>query len=130
MRANEFMHEDYLKLKEVEAGGDDMGASVVTLLSMLRNRAQETNANPVMKTQSFLKLVQNMGHKNFGFADLVAANTDNEAVKNLLADCNKDEITLKTDQGEDEQPGAEAGEQGPTNPQKTVSAMAKSAAGV
>ena len=123
------MHEDYLKLKEVDSG-DDMSASVVTLLSMLRNRAQETNADPTMNTTSFIKLVQKDGYREFDWSILKGMWEKDESIKNLLADCNHDKITLKTDQGEDEQPDAEAGEQGPTNPQKTVSSMAKSAAGI
>ena len=115
------MPEEYLKIKEADTPAeDDMAASLVSMLQYLKQRAEENNANPIVKTKSLLALVQNTGYKNFGYADLVAAN-ELPMIKNLIKSFNRIEVELllhSEDSQDNDEPSADQQE-------KTVNRMAK-----
>ena len=115
------MPEEYLKIKEADTPAeDDMAARLVSMLQYLKQRAEENNANPIVKTKSLLALVQNTGYKNFGYADLVAAN-ELPMIKNLIKSFNRIEVELllhSEDSQDNDEPSADQQE-------KTVNRMAK-----
>jgi len=115
-----------LKIKEDEAGGDDMAANIVTLLQFLKNRSEESQSSPKISTDSFIKLVQNTGYKNFGYDDLVAAN-EIPTVKNLIKSFNEHEVVINLRGTTDTTSVVNKRKQ---DPESTVKSMANRAASV
>ncbi len=126
MRFNEFMPSSYIK--EDSADGEDLAASIATMLQFLRQRASVDGSSPSIKTSSFISLVQKAGHESFCYQDLVVANSS-PLVKNLVKSFNKDSITLRTENDE-EADIADNDVPAETEQETTVSQMAKRASGI
>lgn len=67
---------------------------LATVLSFLSNRIQDEDSDPKMSTQSLINMVKNSG-AYFDYDALVNAYENDDAVKHLIKDFNKDEITLR-----------------------------------
>jgi len=104
--------------------GDQQNANLVTALTLLKGRNKDSGQNAPLQTQSVINLVRH-SDPNFNYDSLVAANNSNDAVKNLIKDMNQDEITLKSDQEDDESIENDVTKKGGNT--NTVANMAKSA---
>ena len=99
-----------MKIREVITEGSN--ASLVTALELLKGKMSSIN------TDSLIRMVQNTGIP-FNYQALASAVDSDDAVKQIIKNFNKDEVTFNT--GEDEQPGAVSDEG------NTVEKMAKRA---
>jgi hypothetical protein len=77
-----------------EFSDDNMDSGLVTVLSFLANRAEDSSAPAKMSTQSVINMVSNSG-SYFDYDALAAAYEEDPTVKNLIKDFNKDTITLR-----------------------------------
>jgi hypothetical protein len=124
MRVNEIIRED---VSAEEQLGDSSVSNLIPVLMFLRKRSEDKGITPKLRTNSLIQLVQNAGDASFSYPTLAAAYEGNEAVKELIADFNQDEITLTTDldSAEDAHDDAEEGKE--RDPQQVVASMAKKA---
>ena len=112
----------------------DGDANLVTILQFLRNRSHNKKLTPVISTQSLINMVKNQGGSEwFTYDNLVAAQENNPAVHELIKNLDKEKVTLngfgdETDASEVDQAEAAQNHASVSDPQKTVSAMAKRAA--
>ena len=121
MRLNEFIH----------SPKNTPESNLTTALELIRNRYKDQDTAPKISTQSLINLVLNTD-KTFDYDALVAANTNNPALKNIIKSYNKDYIELWP-AGEDNDSSATVENPkdqniDPNAPVDTVSNMAKSAA--
>ena len=121
MRLNEFIH----------SPKNTPESNLTTALELIRNRYKDQDTAPKISTQSLINLVLNTD-KTFVYDSLVAANTNNPALKNIIKSYNKDYIELWP-AGEDNDSSATVENPkdqniDPNAPVDTVSNMAKSAA--
>ena len=121
MRLNEFIH----------SPKNTPESNLTTALELIRNRYKDQDTAPKISTQSLINLVLNTD-KTFDYDALVAANTNNPALKNIIKSYNKDYIELWP-AGEDNDSSATVEnpkdqDVDPNAPVDTVSNMAKSAA--
>jgi len=72
--------------------------NLITVLNHLINRNDEEGGSSTINTGSLINMVSNTGSM-FSYDALVAAYETNPAVKNLISNFSKDEVTLS---GEDE----------------------------
>lgn len=77
-----------------EFSDDNMDSGLVTVLSFLANRAEDSDAPAKMSTQSVINMVSNSG-SYFDYDALVSAYESDPTVKNLIKEFNKDTITLR-----------------------------------
>lgn len=77
-----------------EFSDDNMDSGLVTVLSFLANRAEDSSAPAKMSTQSVINMVSNSG-SYFDYDALAAAYEDDPTVKNLIKSFDKDTITLR-----------------------------------
>ena len=105
-------------------------SNLTTALELIRHRYKDKKQPPKISTQSLINLVLNTD-KTFDYDALVAANTNNPALKNLIKSYNKDYIELLPP-GEDADTDATTTNtpdgQATQAPVDTVSNMAKRAA--
>jgi len=106
-------------------------SNLTTALELIRHRYKDKKQPPKISTQSLINLVLNTD-KTFDYDALVAANTNNPALKNLIKSYNKDYIELRP-AGEDNDSSATVEnpkdqDADPNAPVDTVSNMAKQAA--
>ena len=106
-------------------------SNLTTALELIRHRYKDEKQPPKISTQSLINLVLNTD-KTFDYDALVAANTNNPALKNLIKSYNKDYIELRP-AGEDNDSSATVEnpkdqDVDPNAPVDTVSNMAKQAA--
>ena len=120
MRLNEFTH----------SPTNTPESNLTTALELIRHRYKDKKQPPKISTQSLINLVLNTD-KTFDYDALVAANTNNPALKNLIKSYNKDYIELlpagedaDTDATTTNTPDGEATQA----PVDTVANMAKRAA--
>jgi len=126
MRFNEFaVKEEYLKVKEDDDQSAQLAAVLVSVLQFIKGRAEDQNAPAKINTQSLINLVKNVGHPNFGYADLVDAHEQMDTVKNMIKSFNKDEVILRSD--DDEEDEEQVADTPAQSPEDTVDSMAKSA---
>jgi hypothetical protein len=111
-------------------------ANLVTTLQFLRNRSHNKGLTPIISTQSLINMVRNQGGSEyFTYDNLIAAQDRNSAVAELIKNIDKQQVTLQPfgdemDAAEVDKAEAEKESSGPSkDPEKTVSAMAKRAAG-
>ena len=121
MRLNEFTH----------GPTNTPESNLTTALELIRHRYKDKKQPPKISTQSLINLVLNTD-KTFDYDALVAANTNNPALKNLIKSYNKDYIELRP-AGEDNDSSATVEnpkdqDVDPNAPVDTVSNMAKQAA--
>lgn len=121
MRLNEFLH----------SPTNTPESNLTTALELIRHRYKDKKQPPKISTQSLINLVLNTD-KTFDYDALVAANTNNPALQNLIKSYNKDYIELRP-AGEDNDSSATVENPkdqnvDPNAPVDTVSNMAKSAA--
>lgn len=102
-------------------------SNLVTALELLQNRYKNSDKPPRISTQSLINLVLNTD-KNFDYQALVAANENNEAVRNLIKTFNKEYVELASDSGNNEAPTTNVGSNSKTGQPDTVDSMAKRAA--
>jgi hypothetical protein len=106
-------------------------SNLTTALELIRHRYKDKKQPPKISTQSLINLVLNTD-KTFDYDALVAANTNNPALQNLIKSYNKDYIELRP-AGEDNDSSATVEnpkdtDVDPNAPVDTVSNMAKQAA--
>jgi len=121
VRLNEFIH----------SPKNTPESNLTTALELIRNRYKDQDTAPKISTKSLINLVLNTD-KTFDYDALVAANTNNPALKNIIKSYNKDYIELWP-AGEDNDSSATVENPkdqniDPNAPVDTVSNMAKSAA--
>jgi len=69
-------------------------ANLVTALELIRNRYKDLPTPAKIRTQSLINMVTNTD-RTFDYDALVAANSDNPAVKNLIKSFNRDSVELQ-----------------------------------
>ena len=121
MRLDEFIH----------SPKNTPESNLTTALELIRHRYKDKKQPPKISTQSLINLVLNTD-KTFDYDALVAANTNNPALQNLIKSYNKDYIELRP-AGEDNDSSATVEnpkdqDVDPNAPVDTVSNMAKQAA--
>ena len=121
MRLDEFVH----------SPKNTPESNLTTALELIRHRYKDKKQPPKISTQSLINLVLNTD-KTFDYDALVAANTNNPALQNLIKSYNKDYIELRP-AGEDNDSSATVEnpkdqDADPNAPVDTVSNMAKQAA--
>ena len=105
-------------------------SNLTTALELIRHRYKDKKQPPKISTQSLINLVLNTD-KTFDYDALVAANTNNPALKNLIKSYNKDYIELQTAGDEDATDATTTNTPSgdtTTAPVDTVANMAKQAA--
>lgn len=120
MRAWDFIKEDEDNQDSGEYG------NIVTALNLLHNKVVDGELKSEIPTQMVIRYVKNTGINSFTYQDLIAANEAEPAVKALVKNITPETIKFTTDSTErvsnpDEFTAAA------TNPEQTVSNMAKSA---
>ena len=111
-----------MRITEIESQSTtEKKGALVTLLNMMKSKADARNTGVKISIDSLNKLMQNLGH-SISYAELNNLVKSNDAVDTLIADYNQEFITLATndtiDQPDDEfEPGN----------QDTVKQMAKRA---
>jgi hypothetical protein len=119
-----------MRIDEVSGPAGDN--NLVTILQFLRSRAHNKKLTPVISTQSLINMVKNQGGSEyFTFDNLLKAQEMNPAIRELIKNIDRNEVTLngfgdETDASEVDQANAQ-GDKSTADPQKTVKAMAKSA---
>ena len=118
MRLNEFTH----------GPTNTPESNLTTALELIQHRYKDKEQSPKVSTQSIINLVRNTD-RTFDYEALVQANENNPAVKNLIKTFNKDYVELNTvNDGEDEAPTTNVGDEVTQAPVDTVANMAKRAA--
>lgn len=140
MRIREIIFEDDnpYEMSAIEDEADTRGdASLLTVLELLRNEAEESDAvTPRVKVDTVINRVRNIpGNEGFNYANLEAAKDHNDTVKAMVKDIKDDEktgekyvyLTPAESAIDDSDPlGAASAPAG--DPSKIVSSMAKRAA--
>lgn len=111
-----------MRITEIESQVEtEKKGALITLLNMLKTKADTRKTGSKISIESLGKLMQNLGH-GINYAEIDKLVKSNDAIDNLIADYNQDFITLQTantiDQTSDE---FKAGNQ------DTVKSMAKRA---
>lgn len=118
MRASDFLLED--------DEPSDQYANVVTVLELVQEKVRNGELDDELPTQIIIRLIQNTGISNFKFDDLIAANEANKSMKNIVKNITQDKISFVKDIGQSVT-NAQDVTAAATNPEQTVSDMAKSA---
>jgi hypothetical protein len=118
VRASDFLLED--------DEPSDQYANIVTVLDLVQEKVRNGELSDELPTQFIIRLIRNTGISSFSYADLIAANEDNESMKNIVKNITPTKISFVKDIGQ-----SVANTQDVTaaaaNPEQTVSDMAKSA---
>ncbi len=118
MRLNEFIH----------GPTNTPESNLTTALELIQHRYKDKEQSPKVSTQSIINLVRNTD-RTFDYEALVQANETNPAVKNLIKTFNKDYVELNTvNDGEEDAPTTNVGDETTDAPVDTVANMAKRAA--
>jgi hypothetical protein len=103
-------------------------SNLVTALELIQHRYKDKDKVPNVSTQSLINLVRNTD-RTFDYDALINANENNPAVKTLIKSFNKDIVELNpVNDGEEQEPTTNIGDETTQAPVDTVSNMAKSAA--
>jgi hypothetical protein len=104
----------------------DLYANVVTALSLMQNQIKDKKLKAEIPTDMVLRYIRNTGMAGFSYQDLVAANSQEPAMKSIVKNITPDTVTVNTDTAADvENPDELA--QAVDNPEQVVSNMAKDA---
>lgn len=120
MRFSEIIREGSKEQKSIDN-------NVVTALNLIQNRIIDQNLEPNIPVPVVLKYIQNTGLPGFSYNDLITANEDEPAIKNIIKNITPDGIVFVTDTATDRVVNTQDTATGATNPEQTVSNMAKSA---
>lgn len=71
--------------------------ALLTVLNYLRQTEREADGSGNYDTKSLVAMVRKNGAPSFEYANLVNAYENNESVKNLIKNINKDTVELKLD---------------------------------
>lgn len=112
--------------KPLREDNEHTGALLSVLNYLLKN-AEDKDADGKFKMSSLISRVRNAGAKTFEYGNFVNAYQNNETVKNLVSNYNKEYITLNLDRDENQTTGTVGDED---NQQKTVAKMAKKATNI
>jgi hypothetical protein len=143
MKIFEIINEDVSAEEQLGGGDHNLSANLMPVLQFLKNRSEDKELAPKLRTDSLIQLVKNAGDTTFNYQALVTAHENDDAVKEMIKSFNEDEIILKSDfdrsgsssdsGGEthgDDSSDEEGGQHGgPEDPTVTVDKMAKRAAG-
>ena len=101
-------------------------ANIVTALDLIRNRIRDENLSPEIPINVVLRFIQNTGIPGFSYHDLITANEEIDAIKNIVKNITSDHVTFTTD-SKPSVANAQDYEGSVDNPEQTVSNMAKAA---
>ena len=118
MRAADFLLED--------DEHSDQYANIVTVLNLVQEKVRSGELSDELPTQFIIRLIQNTGVSSFSYDDLIAANEDNESMKNIVKNITPTKISFVKDIGQSVA-NAQDVTAAAANPEQTVSDMAKSA---
>ena len=118
MRAVEFLLED--------DEPSDQYANIVTALDLAKEKVRNGELSDELPTQFIIRLSCSTGVSSFSYDDLIAANEDNESMKNIVKNITPTKITFVKDIGQSVA-NAQDMTVAAANPEQTVSDMAKSA---
>ena len=118
MRAADFLLED--------DEPSDQYANIVTVLNLVQEKVRSGELSDELPTQFIIRLIQNTGVSSFSYDDLIAANEDNESMKNIVKNITPTKISFVKDIGQSVA-NAQDVTAASANPEQTVSDMAKSA---
>ena len=76
MRASDFLFED--------DEPSDQYANIVTALNLVQEKVRSGELSDELPTQFIIRLIRNTGISSFSYEDLIAANEDNESMKNIV----------------------------------------------
>lgn len=113
-------------IREDLDNADDNTAKIVTALDLILNRIKEENLVYEIPVNVVLKFIQNTGIPGFSYHDLITANENNPAMKNLVKNITPDHVTFVSDV-EPSITNSQEYEGSVDNPEQTVSNMAKAA---
>jgi len=118
VRASDFLLEDNEP--------SDQYANIVTVLDLVQEKVRNGELSDELPTQLIIRLIRNTGVSSFSYDDLIAANEDNESMKNIVKNITPTKITFVKDIGQSVA-NAQDMTVAAANPEQTVSDMAKSA---
>jgi len=118
VRASDFLLED--------DEPSDQYANIVTVLDLVQEKVRSGELSDGLPTQFIIRLIQNTGVSSFSYDDLIAANEDNESMKNIVKNITPTKISFVKDIGQSVA-NAQDVTAASANPEQTVSDMAKSA---
>jgi len=118
VRASDFLLED--------DEPSDQYANIVTVLNLVQEKVRSGELSDELPTQFIIRLIQNTGVSSFSYDDLIAANEDNESMKNIVKNITPTKISFVKDIGQSVA-NAQDVTAAAANPEQTVSDMAKSA---
>jgi cystathionine beta-lyase family protein involved in aluminum resistance len=121
MRANDF-------LDTVNEDGD-VHSNVITALSLIKSKIDQGELKSKLPVQFVVRLIQNTGASSFSLEDLMAANDEIPAMKNIIKQITPNEIVFVTHSYSNVSNTQDSESSGTSvdNPAQTVSNMAKSA---
>ena len=122
MRAREFVLEADQSSQDINQFSD-----VLMVLGQIQRELKEKNLPPEVPTELILQYVQNAGLKTFDYDDLVNANEDIPAVKEILKNITPEKVSFNTKDSESVKNSQDYSKDAVSNPEQTVSSMAKSA---
>jgi hypothetical protein len=112
-----------MRITEIESQTEtEKKGALVTLLNMLKAKANTANTGSKISIESLGKLMQNLGY-SIGYNEIDSLVKSSNAIKNLVADYNEQFVTLATDDTIDQ-----ASDDFEPGNQDTVKKMAKRAA--
>jgi len=85
-----------MRIAEVESQIEtEKKGALVTLLNMLKSKADARETGSKISIESLGKLMQNLGY-NIGYSELDSLVKSSDTVRNLIADYNEQFVTLAT----------------------------------
>lgn len=102
-------------------------ANIATTLQLLKNRINDQGLKPDVSTKMVVQYIQNSGLNGFTYADLLAANSADTTLQNLIKNITPQVVTFVTDADDEGAVNPEDAEAVQVNPQQKVSQMAKKA---
>lgn len=122
MRAREFLQEDDPAVEPINQYSD-----VLMVLGQIQREIKEKNLKSEVPTSMVINYVKNAGLKTFDYNDLVKANEELPAMKEMLKNIDPKKITFVTGSEETVKNTQDYSKDAVANPEQTVSNMAKSA---
>ena len=85
-----------MRITEIESQIEtEKKGALVTLLNMLKTKADRRDTGSKISVDSLNKLMSNLGY-NIGYAELDSLVKNNNTIRNLVADYNEEFVTLAT----------------------------------
>jgi hypothetical protein len=124
MRAVEFIFEGD---EESSSNPIDQFADVLMVLGQIQAKIIEKGMSGEVPTDMVINYIKNAGIDGFGYDDLLKANEELPAMKELLKNITPETVTVVTGTTQTVDNPQDFGKQSAENPEQTVSNMAKSA---